>query len=70
MKKEEQRKEMVRYWWLKAQDSLSSARREFEASSYSFAVNRLYYAAFYGVSAVLLEREQSLVCGIPVKALF
>ncbi|RZB35549.1 MAG: hypothetical protein SRB2_03005 [Desulfobacteraceae bacterium Eth-SRB2] len=43
----EQRTEMVRYWWLKVQDSLSSARREFEAGSYSFAMNRLYYAAFY-----------------------
>jgi len=36
----EQRTEMVRYWWLKAQESLSSARREFEAGSYSFAMNR------------------------------
>jgi len=36
----EQRAEMVRYWWLKAQDSLSSARREFEAGSHSFAMNQ------------------------------
>ena len=55
----EQRTEMVRYWWLKAKDSLSSARREFKANSYSFAINRLYYAAFYAVCAVLLERQQS-----------
>ena len=28
----EQRTEMVRYWWLKAQESLSSARREIDAT--------------------------------------
>ena len=55
----EQRSQMIRYWWSKALDSLASARREFEAGSYAFAMNRLYYAAFYGVSAVLLERKQS-----------
>jgi uncharacterized protein len=55
----EKRTEMVRYWRLKGQDSLASARREFEAGSYSFAMNRVYYAAFYGVCALLLERQQS-----------
>jgi len=59
MNVEDQRKKVVRYWLLKAQDSLSSARREIDAGSYSFAMNRLYYAAFYGVCAVLLQREQS-----------
>jgi len=53
------RSDMARYWWSKALDSLASARRETEAGSYAFAMNRLYYAAFYGVSAALLERGQS-----------
>jgi uncharacterized protein (UPF0332 family) len=66
----EQRTEMVRYWWLKAQDSLSSARREFAAGSYSFAMNRLYYAAFYAVCAVLLERQQSFRKHSGVRAAF
>ena len=66
----EQRMEMVRYWWLKARDSLSSARLEFEAVSYSFAMNRLYYAAFYGVCAVLLERQQSFTKHSGVRAAF
>lgn len=66
----EQRSEMVRYWWLKAQDSLSSARRELEAGSYSFAMNRLYYAVFYGVCAVLLERQQSFRKHSGVRAAF
>lgn len=47
---------MVHYWWSKAEDSLASARREFEAGSFSFAMNRIYYAAFYGVCAVLMEQ--------------
>ncbi len=48
---------MLRYWWSKAEDSPASAWRELEAGSYSFAMNRLYYAAFYAISAVLLERK-------------
>ena len=43
---------MVEYWWEKAKKSLKSANREFEAGAYDFAINRLYYAAFYGVSAI------------------
>jgi len=66
----EQREEMVGYWWLNARDSLSSALRELEAGSYSFAMNRLYYAAFYGVCAVLLERQQSFRKHTGVRAAF
>jgi len=51
--------ELVAYWWSQAQASLASARRELEAGSYAFAVNRLYYAAFYAASAALLERAVS-----------
>lgn len=70
MTTDEQRPEIVRYWWSKALDSLASARREFEAASYAFAMNRLYYAAFYGVSAVLLERQQSRRTHSGVRAAF
>ncbi len=56
MTAKDQRSDMVQYWWSKALESLASARREFEAGSHSFAMNRLYYAAFYAVSAVLLGR--------------
>ncbi len=59
MSNEEQRKEVVRYWWSKVEESLASAQREFEARSYDFAINRLYYAVFYAVSAALLERRLS-----------
>lgn len=40
-----------------AEESLASARRELDAGACSFAVNRLYYSAFYGVSAALFERH-------------
>jgi uncharacterized protein len=50
---------MVRYWWGKAEDSLASASRELEAGSLSFAMNRLYYAVFYGVCAGLMEHGLS-----------
>lgn len=70
MTAEHGRSEMVRYWWSKALDSLASARRESEAGSYAFAMNRLYYAAFYGVSAALLEREQSFRKHSGVRAAF
>ena len=70
MSKEKQRTQMVKYWWKKAQKSLNSARREFEAEAYDFAINRLYYAAFYGVSAVLLERKMSFKKHSGVRAYF
>jgi hypothetical protein len=41
--------EAIRYWWDKAEECLESAQREFEAHSYEFAMNRIYYAVFYGV---------------------
>jgi len=33
---------------------LKSAERELAADSFSFAVNRLYYAVFYAASAVMM----------------
>lgn len=70
MTSKEQRNQIVGYWWAKAQDSLASARRELEAIAYSFAMNRLYYAAFYGVCAALLDRHQSFRKHSGVRAAF
>jgi len=66
----EKRSQMVRYWWSKAEEGLASARREFEAGSFSFAMNRLYYAAFYGVSALLMEHDLSFKKHSGVRAAF
>ena len=62
--------ELVAYWWSQAQASLASARRELEAGAYPFAVNRLYYAAFYGASAALLDRAISSKRHSGVRAAF
>ena len=67
---EEKRSVVVRYWFEKAEESMASARREFEAGSLSFAMNRLYYAAFYAVSALLMTNELSFKKHSVVKLLF
>ena len=48
--------EVVNYWWAMGRQSLESAERELAARAAVFAINRLYYAAFYSVSALLLQR--------------
>lgn len=70
MSNEEQRTAVVRYWWSKADASMLSARREFEAGALEFAVNRLYYAVFYAVSAALLDRQLSFSKHSGVRAAF
>lgn len=61
---------VIRYWWSKAEESVKSAKRECEAGFLSFAINRLYYAAFYGVSAALLDRKISFKKHSGVRAAF
>lgn len=70
MTEEQQRTEAVHYWWSKAEESIASARREIDADACSFAVNRLYYAAFYGVSAALFERHLQASKHSGIRALF
>ncbi len=60
----------VRYWWEMAEESLGAAQREYEAEAYSFAMNRIYYAVFYAVSAALLDRQLSFVKHTGVRAAF
>jgi len=67
---DERQAEVIRNWWSKSQQSLESAKREIQAGSYSFAINRLYYAAFYGVTAVLLDRELAFTRHSGVRAAF
>jgi uncharacterized protein (UPF0332 family) len=66
----EKRSVVVGYWFEKAEESMISARREFEAGSLSFATNRLYYAAFYAVSALLMAHELSFKKHSGVRAAF
>jgi uncharacterized protein len=50
---------LVQYWWSKAEESLYSAMREFKAESYNFAMNRIYYSAFYGVRSLFFKKGLS-----------
>lgn len=53
------RRSLGRLWMEKARRSLETARRVLAAGDLDFAANRLYYAAFYAVSALLAERGTS-----------
>ncbi len=66
----EPRADVVRYWWSKAEESLACARRELEAGTHLFAVNRIDYTVFYGVSAALLDRKLSFKKHSGVRAAF
>lgn len=55
MSSPQRRSVVVQHWWSKAEESLLSAEREMQANSLAFAMNRIYYAAFYAVSAALLD---------------
>lgn len=50
-------KDVIRYWTEKAEDSLEAAADELNAGRLSFSVNRIYYACFYIVSAVLFQEN-------------
>lgn len=46
--------DIVIYWLEKSRESIEAAIDESKAERFSFAVNRIYYACFYSVSALLL----------------
>jgi len=48
------KEEFVKFWIKKSDESLSAAEDELKAGRLSFTVNRIYYACFYIVSALLL----------------
>jgi len=50
------KEEFVKYWIKKSNESLSAAEDELKAGRLSFTVNRIYYACFYIVSALLLQK--------------
>jgi uncharacterized protein (UPF0332 family) len=70
MTHEEKLKEVISYWLEKAHESLDAAQAEMTAGRRSFAVNRIYYACFYAVSAVLLQKGFQFKKHSGVKASF
>lgn len=61
---------LVRYRFERAREALAEARLLAGAGHVNTAVNRLYYAAFYAVSASLLARGLSSAKHSGVRALF
>jgi uncharacterized protein len=55
MNEDDSMRELIGYWLVKADESLDAASDEMTAGRLSFSVNRIYYACFYSVSAVLLQ---------------
>lgn len=53
------REELVNYWLEKAEESIQSASSEIDNDRLSFAINRLYYALFYAMSAISTARGVS-----------
>jgi len=50
---------LVRYRLERAKETLDEAKVLFDARHINTYVNRLYYACFYAVSALLISREES-----------
>ena len=55
----EPRKELVRYWLEKSRLALDAAKREHAAGDFSLAMNRIYYACFYSLCAVLTAEDMT-----------
>lgn len=70
MNEREARKAMIGLWLQKAGEALASAELELSAGHTNFAVNRLYYACFYAVTALLLRDGKQFTRHSAVKSEF
>ena len=52
----DQKEALITYWLEKAHESLKSAKSEYESGRLSFAMNRIYYASFYVLTALFRDR--------------
>ena len=70
MNEHDARQTLIMLWLEKAGDALASAELELKQGHTSFAVNRLYYACFYAVTALLLQDEKQFTRHSAVKSEF
>ena len=70
MNEHEAQQTLIRLWLIKAEDALDSAKLELSHSHTNFAVNRLYYACFYAVTALLLQDKKQFTRHSAVKSEF
>ncbi len=66
----EESKELVLYRLRKARETLKDARILADARRWNPCVNRLYYACFYAVSAVLIQEDLSSSKHAGIRSLF
>ena len=70
MNEGEARKTLIALWLEKAEEALASAELELSVGHTNFAVNRLYYACFYAVTALLLRDGKQFARHSAVKSEF
>ena len=70
MNEGEARKTLIDLWLEKAEEAMASAELELSAGHTNFVVNRLYYACFYAVTALLLRDGKQFVKHSAVKSEF
>lgn len=63
-------KELIKHRISRAEESLDEAILLFNSEHYNTSVNRLYYACFYAVSALLLSENMSSPKHSGVRSLF
>lgn len=62
--------QLVEYRLKKAEDTLSDAKKYFQGATMESTVNRIYYALFYAVNALLIIKGLSSSKHAGVRALF
>jgi uncharacterized protein (UPF0332 family) len=70
MNDKDARNVLIRLWLEKAHEALASAELELNAGHANFAVNRLYYACFYTVTALLLRDGKQFTKHSAIKSEF
>ncbi len=70
MNESEAQEKLIELWLEKAGEALASAELELNAGHTNFAVNRLYYACFYAVTALLLRDGKQFARHSAVKSEF
>lgn len=70
MNESEAQKKLIGLWLEKADEALASAELELNEGHTNFAVNRLYYACFYVVTALLLRDGKQYARHSAVKSEF
>lgn len=66
---DEERSTLIAYRLQRANESLVEARDVFRLQHYILAINRLYYACFYAMSAMLIKDGHSAVTHAGIRSL-